>query len=735
MRKTLSIIIVAFTLIFVGSVVLAQDSLVAHYGFEGNFRDRSGNDLHGTPLNGATIAWDAARGSNVLVVDGDSATVDLGNSALFDWNGSGWSVAFWVKLNSWDENWQTALKKGDAFAFERDFNNDQLQFFFQPAGGSNFLPRVVPLVGDSSWHHIAGTYDGTDQSIYLDGELFDTVNNPGAMPIKPDDNVYIGSTGHDRYFNGCFDDVRFYSKALTEAEVAALAGPNADTTLVAHYGFEGNYNDDSGNTLDGTPSGGAAIVWDDVRGSNVFVADGDSAEIDLGNSMLFDWSGGWSVAFWVKLNSWDENWQTAIKKGDSYSFERDFNNDSLQFFFQGSEGSAFSPRKVDLVPDGTWHHIAGTYDGTDQSIYLDGELFDTVSNPGAMPITTDNITIGSAGGNRYFNGCFDDVRFYNKALTEEEVAALAVPPVDPNLVAHYPFEGDFNDASGNDLHGTPVNGATTAWDDVLGSNVLVVDGDSATVDLGNSMLFDWNGSGWSAAFWVKLNSWDENWQTALKKGDAYSFERDFNNDQLQFFFQGSEGSAFSPRIVDLVPDSTWHHIAGTYDGVDQNIYFDGELFDTVNNPGAMPIKPDNVFIGSTGKDRYFNGCFDDVRFYNKALTEEEVAVLAERMTTSVDESDLLLPVQYNLAQNYPNPFNPTTTLEYALAERSLVSIIVYDLLGRKVRTLVNGTQNAGKNSVIWDGKNEFSISVSSGVYIYKIVAGEFSETRKMLLMK
>jgi len=103
MRKLLMFSFLVLALVYVSDAG-AQDNLVAHYGFEGNFWDRSGNELHGTPRGGATTAWDADRGSNVLVVDGDSADVDLGNSMLFDWNGSGWSVAFWVKLNSWDEN-------------------------------------------------------------------------------------------------------------------------------------------------------------------------------------------------------------------------------------------------------------------------------------------------------------------------------------------------------------------------------------------------------------------------------------------------------------------------------------------------------------------------------------------------------------------------------------------------------------------------------------------------------
>jgi hypothetical protein len=95
----------------------------------------------------------------------------------------------------------------------------------------------------------------------------------------------------------------------------------------------------------------------------------------------------------------------------------------------------------------------------------------------------------------------------------------------------------------------------------------------------------------------------------------------------------------------------------------------------------------------------------------------------------------LIPTVFALLQNYPNPFNPVTTLRYDLPEQSTVNIIIYDMLGRQVRTLLNQTQDAGFKSVIWDATNDYGKPVSAGVYLYKIQAGEFVQTRKMVLMK
>jgi len=96
---------------------------------------------------------------------------------------------------------------------------------------------------------------------------------------------------------------------------------------------------------------------------------------------------------------------------------------------------------------------------------------------------------------------------------------------------------------------------------------------------------------------------------------------------------------------------------------------------------------------------------------------------------------LPIPSEYNLMQNYPNPFNPVTTLHYNLPENSYVNVTVYDMLGREVKTLVNGTQEAGLKSIVWDAINDKGNPVSAGVYLYQIQAGEFIQTRKMVLLK
>ena len=102
-----------------------------------------------------------------------------------------------------------------------------------------------------------------------------------------------------------------------------------------------------------------------------------------------------------------------------------------------------------------------------------------------------------------------------------------------------------------------------------------------------------------------------------------------------------------------------------------------------------------------------------------------------QIPTDVDEEQTPeIPMQFLLSQNYPNPFNASTVIRYSLPQASDVKIAIYDILGRKVETLVQEDQPAGYHHVTWDASNQ-----SSGLYFYRIQAGEYAETRKMVLLK
>ncbi len=95
----------------------------------------------------------------------------------------------------------------------------------------------------------------------------------------------------------------------------------------------------------------------------------------------------------------------------------------------------------------------------------------------------------------------------------------------------------------------------------------------------------------------------------------------------------------------------------------------------------------------------------------------------------------LIPLEYSLADNYPNPFNPQTTISYGLPKQSDLSLIIYNLMGQEIMRWDEQNSQAGFYQKIWNGRNKFGVSVGSGVYFYRIIAGDFVQTRKMVLLK
>jgi flagellar hook assembly protein FlgD len=93
------------------------------------------------------------------------------------------------------------------------------------------------------------------------------------------------------------------------------------------------------------------------------------------------------------------------------------------------------------------------------------------------------------------------------------------------------------------------------------------------------------------------------------------------------------------------------------------------------------------------------------------------------------------PTIFNLSQNYPNPFNPVTNFKFSLPQASHVKIEIFNILGQKVKTLVDEDMKAGSFVVDWDGEDQRGVEVSSGIYFYRMIADDFSTVKRMVLLK
>ena len=222
---------------------------------------------------------------------------------------------------------------------------------------------------------------------------------------------------------------------------------------------------------------------------------------------------------------------------------------------------------------------------------------------------------------------------------------------------------------------------------------------------------------------------------------------------------GSSLSKSYPEFVDLTIGANELNINGL------SLYFGIEIPDKDKLSYRLPPKPpDGVFDVRFTNDRILENNFGEIEvinttetltiiydiqidvsnWYNWVLTSssgeeyilggsgEMTVPSAERFTL---ELKAVVPATFALHQNFPNPFNPITTLRYDLPSDALVTLSIYDMLGREITQLVNTTQEAGFRSVQWDARDNMGRPVSAGVYLYQIQAGEFIQTKKMVLLK
>jgi len=180
-----------------------------------------------------------------------------------------------------------------------------------------------------------------------------------------------------------------------------------------------------------------------------------------------------------------------------------------------------------------------------------------------------------------------------------------------------------------------------------------------------------------------------------------------------------KGTAITTALPDLVPGdgSTVEHVV--HEAGDNGVSV--EHFRIIGGGHDWPGALGNMDI---------NASEEIWRFFSRYDINGLISPVA------VDDGDgSVLPYKFELNQNYPNPFNPGTTIEYSLPRRSHVTIEIHNVLGQKVRTLIDSEESAGSHSITWDGKDSGGGAVSTGVYLYRLRAGGHTQTKKMLLLK
>ena len=256
---------------------------------------------------------------------------------------------------------------------------------------------------------------------------------------------------------------------------------------------------------------------------------------------------------------------------------------------------------------------------------------------------------------------------------------------------------------------------------------------------GGGITTGWNcnlgQSSWTISMWLTIPS--------TSSGSAYYLFGDGGSGSFRCFHNGVAGQnnlvlrgGFTDvNVTGIGPTPTV--VTFVYDSAAGNIkaYKNGVL--AVTSTQTLNITTGTGFkVGGYTTSTTFVGKMDEFRLYRRALSAAEVLSTYNQnlsgcgFVTGNTNNNNQIPKLFSLSQNYPNPFNPSTVINYNVPNQSLVKIVVYDIVGREVTTLVNQNQKPGSYEVTFDGS-----SLSSGVYLYKMQAGEYSDIKKMVLVK
>ena len=313
-------------------------------------------------------------------------------------------------------------------------------------------------------------------------------------------------------------------------------------------------------------------------------------------------------------------------------------------------------------------------------------------------------------------------------------------PSTSGLIASYLFNGNANDGSGNGNNGIVYTAALTS--DRFGKSNKAYSFNGQTDYISSTQQIT-NPFPLSISLWFKTTTTNGGKLFGFgesQTGSSSNHDRNiYMTNSGKIYFGVWTGSYQVLKSANSYNDGTWHHVVGIISTQGLMLYIDNSLAvheysvtSAQTMTGYWRIGYDNLaFWPDEPTSRSFAGSIDDIYIYNRALSVSEISSLFTATGTTSVKNPLVETLRtFNLSQNYPNPFNPSTSISFILPSRSFVSLKVFDLIGREVAIIVSEEMSAGSYSRQWNAAN-----MSSGIYFYRLQAGSFTETKKLILLK
>ena len=699
-------------------------TLVADYKADGNAHDATGYENHAT-AQGAQLTTDRFGKSNMAYAfNGVDQSLVAANSP--QQNSAFTTISFWIKPvafpasgevyvlsnGGWQERWKISLPNHGKPVFTTHSNG----------ACCSDLDSGTPLTL-GVWTHVVMTHDGAKDIIYFNGAQVNEKNTAGSLDatthplgigFDPIDNNY--------FFNGSLDEVQLYNVALTAPEVAALyAAQSAAPVLTDTEAPCAPLNLEATVTFTNVD-----LSWLPAMDNEAVVA----YNVYQDGALIGTVAG---TDFYVSGLTPLTDYVFGVSAVDAAG------NESLWTTRKVTSGVDETP---DTTPPTAPANLAGTAASNSVLVTWDASIDDT--QVAGYVILVDGVVFDTVSGTTLsvFVGGLDPLTLYtfevyafdlagnNSAISELTLSTTQpINTGEPGMVAHYPFDGNANDATPYQNHGAIGGNPTFIPADHPngGGQAIRFDGDRDSVLVPNAvqLISDYA----TVSFWIRVDStniadaeayimdfghWSHRWKISLPQHLKIVWTTNGNNVQFPVFISDMDSGDGNEMVKHF-----WWYVTMVHDGTSDIIYVNGQ---------QTNIKPVNTKLNTTSLPlgfgnnpveggQYFIGALDNVKLYNKALTAGEINQLYLTGTTATkdplggDLSGVVLGVS-------PNPATDVLNIKHAFNGTQPLQVRVFDLAGRQVDNL-----RFGKNEI---PAGQFSLNVHNypqGTYMVNFIFG------------
>jgi len=307
---------------------------------------------------------------------------------------------------------------------------------------------------------------------------------------------------------------------------------------------------------------------------------------------------------------------------------------------------------------------------------------------------------------------------------------------DSSLIAFYPFNKNANDESGNGNHGIVYDALLTSDRFNADSSAYEFNGFSSCISIPDSPGLQSPSNELSQIAWIYIYGWS---QVGAAFGPVLMKSNSEAN-TFQYRLSVSESGVNTAinhwenavTIFGTLNFNTWYMIASTLKNDTVKAYINGLFIGegTLTGPVYPDSRPLEIGRDVPGATEVFNGKIDDIRIYNRALSDAEIYILFEGSLGLLPDAQFMNPRELTLYQSNPNPFNGWTEISWHSLTSGHVGLKVYNVMGKEIRTLLDENQSPGMHRIAFSAE-----ALPAGVYYFQLQVNGIIESKKMLHVK